>query len=320
MSFRNTTYKTILAGISLYALVTLPALFTISFTKNARAESIGLFLLSKDNPTYHKAADLTASLFKDKCSLPSCLSFSFKSVNTTYKYDDVRFVISYGTNAANLILEHKSDSPVIRAMLPKQIRLTNESKFKTRDILNLYIDQPLSRYFNLTKIIIPRATRAGILVHKSNSSLADQYKKIAVDYNLTLKIVFIDDDRIGNALSSMLDEIDALIALPDSRIHNSKTIPNILTTAYRNKIPVIGFSSAYTKAGAIASVYTSLDDIAKETAEAALELVNFNRFPAQRPSSKYYSVAVNHRVASSLGINISSEETIKNSMKSSKSE
>jgi ABC-type uncharacterized transport system substrate-binding protein len=145
--------------------------------------------------------------------------------------------------------------------------------------------------------------------------MAKQFQQTANDYNLVLTTVFIDDDRIGKALSSIIDDIEVLIALPDSRIHNSKTIPNILTTAYRNEIPVIGFSSAYTKAGAVASVYTSLDDIAKETAEAALELVNYNRLPAQRTSSKYFSIAVNYDVANSLGLNISSEETIKNSMK-----
>jgi ABC-type uncharacterized transport system substrate-binding protein len=308
------SFKNILKAVFLYVLLALVSAHLLLFSKSTTAESTGLYLLSKENPTYLKVVELTASLFKDNCNLSSCLKLTFKSLNSSFKAENVMFAISYGTMAANMILQREGTSPIIRTMLPRQIRLTDNNN-SNRDILNLYIDQPLSRYFNLTKTIIPRVTRVGLLAHKSNATMEKQFQQTANDYNLVLTTVFIDDDRIGKALSSIIDDIEVLIALPDSRIHNSKTIPNILTTAYRNEIPVIGFSSAYTKAGAVASVYTSLDDIAKETAEAALEVVNNNRLPAQRTSSKYFSIAVNHEVANSLGLNISSEETIKNSMK-----
>ncbi len=314
MSLFKTQYKKISNGISLCVFLTLVFL---SPQKPLYADSIGLLLLSKDNPTYHKVSDLTVTLFKDRCSLPDCSNITFKKNNDSIGSDNVKFAISYGTIAANLISKHKGESPVIRTMLPKQIRLADSQSNNKREFLNLYIDQPVSRYFQLTKIILPRADRVGLIAHRSNIFLENELHKTASNFNLNLEIVFIDDDKIGKALSNIIRDIDALIALPDSRIHNSKTIPNILTTAYRNKIPVIGFSSAYTKAGAVASVYTSLDDIAKETAEAALELINFNKLPAQRQSSKYFSIAVNHEVASSLGLNISSVEKITNIMKSS---
>ncbi|MEJ2394559.1 MAG: hypothetical protein P8Z77_07195, partial [Candidatus Thiodiazotropha sp.] len=104
------------------------------------------------------------------------------------------------------------------------------------------------------------------------------------------------------ALSYLLDDIDVLLALPDARIHNSLTISHILTTAYRNNLPVVGFSSAYVKAGATAAVYTSPEDIAHQIADTVIEYLLTQHVVNDRQQASYFSISFNFEVARSLGL------------------
>ena len=116
---------------------------------------------------------------------------------------------------------------------------------------------------------------------------------------------------VGEALSLLLSDIDVLLALPDSRIHNSKTISHILTTAYRNNIPVIGFSSAYVKAGATGAIYTSPDNIAQQLAEVIFDIITKQNRINDSQTASYFSVIFNYEVTRSLGLPTFSTREIK---------
>ena len=126
--------------------------------------------------------------------------------------------------------------------------------------------------------------------------------------------VVSSENEVGESLSHLLNDIDVLLALPDARIHNSHTISHILTASYRNSIPVIGFSSAYVKAGATAAVFTSLDDIAMQVADATLEIFAHGKVANTRQQAAYFSVSFNFEVARSLGLVPISPSEIKKGM------
>lgn len=121
-------------------------------------------------------------------------------------------------------------------------------------------------------------------------------------------------DNNSATLSRMLGNIDILLALPDTRINNSKTITSILTTSCRNHIPVVAFSSAYVKAGATVAVVTSLNDISQQVSDVAIKTLNNNSTGTQSMSADYFSVSINFDVARSLGIALRSPSEIKETM------
>ncbi|MCU7843383.1 MAG: hypothetical protein KZQ93_06050 [Candidatus Thiodiazotropha sp. (ex Monitilora ramsayi)] len=266
-----------------------------------------LLLLSGDSAVYHKAAELTIEFFEKNCSHHTCKDTQFKKAlisDQSNRQIDARLILTYGTRAAVLPKTLADYQSVIHAMLPRQNSTIKQQTNLDHKSVDIYIDQPFSRYFQLISATIPRATRVGILIHESNKSSIDSLTHEAKTLGLTLNIALVKSGNIGKSLSRLLGEIDVLLAIPDSRIHNSKTISNILTTSYRNKIPVIGFSSAYVKAGAVAGVFTSLDNIAQEAAEAALNVFNSNAIPSQQNAAKYFSISINTEVARSLGIKL----------------
>ena len=270
-------------------------------------ESI-VFVLSGHAPVYERVANATEQRIKSKCSSKfiDCKNLTFVNVTVEKAPNDIAndalLTVTLGIKASKWSEKSQGANKTINAMLPYDppknapIGVSNSTS-------RIYIDQPYKRYFDLIKTTTPRLGRVGLLVHENNLDQVGIITEIANSRGLTLKTSIVSAERsVGEALSYLLDDIDVLLALPDSRIHNSQTISHILTTAYRNNIPVFGFSSAYAKAGAIAALYTSPEDIAHQISDTVLDLLNHDRFDSHSQQASYFSVSFNFEVARSLGL------------------
>ena len=96
----------------------------------------------------------------------------------------------------------------------------------------------------------------------------------------------------------MLNDSDVLIALPDPIVFNLRTTRNILLSTYRKRVPVIGFSKSYVKAGALAAIYSTPEFIGKQTGEIITDLavkssLNNKLLPLPHSHSKYFTISVN---------------------------
>ena len=59
------------------------------------------------------------------------------------------------------------------------------------------------------------------------------------------------------ALRSVLEQPAVLVITPDGQVFNSQTVHHVLLTAFRLRAPVLGFSAAYVRAGAVLGLYTT---------------------------------------------------------------
>jgi ABC-type uncharacterized transport system substrate-binding protein len=107
-------------------------------------------------------------------------------------------------------------------------------------------------------------------------------------------------DQIGASLNRLLYKSDVLLAIPDTRIHNQSTVSNILISSYRKRIPLIGFSSAYVKAGALAAVYSSPEDIAFHIRDNIVRVYSGKKIENSEQNAEYFSILFNSEVARSL--------------------
>jgi ABC-type uncharacterized transport system substrate-binding protein len=135
----------------------------------------------------------------------------------------------------------------------------------------------------------------------------------ASEYGLRLYEEEIQDGSMFDPLQKVLKHSDVLLALPDPAVYNSATLRNILVSTYQAHVPLVGFSSAYVKAGAICAVFTSTAQFASQTGMVVLKFIETGVLPpAQYP--KFFEIAVNDRVAQSLAINIKSPNELARSM------
>lgn len=281
-----------------------------------------LLLLSGNSPVYQNVAANTIKRIDRFCATRKIicrdLQFEQKTVseNDTMIPNDTFATVTFGTRAAEAVTPPKPGNHLILSMLPRQSMISGKRKFPLGNVSKIYIDQPYERYFELIRATIPRAARVGLLLHVSEFNQSPLLLQAAEESGLTLKIEYIEDTQdIGESLSHLLYDIDAFLAIPDSRIHNNKTISNILTTAYRNNIPVVAFSSAYVKAGATEAIYTSLDDIAHQVSDVVSDLLTNDSARPSVQQAKYFSVSFNFEVARSLGLYIGSPSEIESIIK-----
>lgn len=129
---------------------------------------------------------------------------------------------------------------------------------------------------------------------------------------IELKYDFLSkEDNPVSTLKPVVTESELFIAIPDHAILNKAIARWILYLSFQHKIPVIGFSNAYTNAGAIASVYSSPNDIGKQAAEAIAGWVKDGNNSIWDPVyPRYFTLSTNPAVARSLGISLPSDKEL----------
>ncbi len=244
----------------------------------------------------------TESGFCDELNIQSYISNEAKPI-----YQEYDLVITLGLKARDYALRHLDHANMINAMIPNQAGAESQLARKTNKFLTINLDQPIERSFYLINKIIPSARRVGILIRPSEANHIANLTETADKAGLLLHTASIaNEEEIGSKLSQLLDEIDVLLAQPDIRIYNKKTVSKILLSSYRKKIPVIGYSSAYVKAGALAAVYSSPEDIGKDIGVAIVHYLTHRKIPNDSIFPKFFSVSLNRRVGASLGIELDS--------------
>lgn len=217
-----------------------------------------------------------------------------------------------GTRAALAISRHKLTSAILFSMVPAityHQTIATSTACETGRCSAVFIDQPVTRTLALAHLALPQLKTAGLLSsHTSRADIA-QLKANAQKQGMHIRQQQADDpENMIFKLTDILQHSDALLALPDHGIYSRHTVQNILLTAYRYHKPVIGYSQAFVKAGALFAVYSSPDQLSQHTASVVAQFFANQAQqlpPPQHP--RYFSVAVNRMVAKSLGIDIQTE-------------
>ena len=229
------------------------------------------------------------------------------------------YIITVGTDAFSMVLASNPTANVVATLIPEQTFTVIRNKYHRNNNKTsaLFIEQNFQRNLDLAKIVMPNK-RAGILLGSGSSKLYDALEEARFKQGLDL---YLKKMKSGENLISALDQVlknsGVLIAFADPEVSNRNTAQHILLITYRQRIPVVAYSRAYVKAGALMAVYSTPEQYAQQTAELVLQ--NIRRegsglFPPQYP--KYFSVEINQSVAHSLGINLKPVHLIESQLKS----
>lgn len=178
----------------------------------------------------------------------------------------------------------------------------------------IFLDQPASRQIELILNALPSARSVGIL-HSAQFPEITDIARAAKERKLALHEQQLESlESLHRNLQSLLQNSDVLLAVPDMQVYNSSTIRNILLETYREQIPLIGFSPAYVRAGALSAVFSTPEQIAIQAVDVLQEYIATDRLaPAQYP--KDFTVMVNSQVGNSLGIQVKSADELLSQMK-----
>lgn len=199
-------------------------------------------------------------------------------------------------------------APVLSALIPRtsfeHIALRRNTKSAPRWSA-IYLDQPLRRQLALIRLVWPQAQRLGVLWGAESQSRAPALRALAQAAGLTL--VEAQADGPGGlfpAIKRVVDGSEVLLALPDPQVYNSASISHILLAAMRQQLPMVAFSPAYVRAGALLALYQTPTQAGLQAAAILNEVLHGKPLPATAQESADFEIGVNTHVANALKLQL----------------
>lgn len=273
----------------------------------AAAPSVWVALAEEDGPYAEAAAVL-------KGELGAGLDLNIKHWRALFAARDETpdMIVAVGVAALDGVLERlgkRGDAwarvPVLAVLVPEAVFMARQagSQAGRRPFSAALLDQPLGRQLALIKRALPQYPRVGVLAGPLTRRIFDVLDQEARDRGLALRktLPVNGAEEIYPALKQAIEESQVILALPDPSIYNNASLQNILLTTYRARIPLVAFSPAYVKAGAVLAVYSTPAQVARRAVEMLRLWQSGNSLPPQQ-KPREFDVAVNERVAASLGL------------------
>lgn len=277
----------------------------------AQAATLVVIVSSERSSAYVEAAEaLVSELERGGLSRYDMLQLTAQELSAAGPLSPKLFV-ALGTQAANVLAKADPKAPVLSALLPRSSfeRVLLESGRKSSSQFSaLYLDQPLSRQLELIRLALPATRRVGVLWGPESQTHAAALKTLAQARGLELVEASVGrGESLFPALKKVLDESDLLLAVADPQVFNSNSIQNILLASFRAKVPLVGFSPAYVRAGALLALHVTPTQIGVQVAVIARGVLQGKALSATPLYALDFSVAVNEHVARSLGLTLDAD-------------
>jgi putative ABC transport system substrate-binding protein len=218
-----------------------------------------------------------------------------------------RLIVTVGTSAFQAAASTDLRTPILAVLLPRSAyeRIVEQAgRRATRPLSAVFLDQPVARQLDLIRVALPEKRRIGIVFGPESQSLAAALQSAAQERELRLSTSRVGSaEDIFPALQRIVGDAELLLAEPDPLVYNSATIQNILLTSYRAQIPLIGFSPAYIRAGALLALFTTPSQVGTQAGEITRAWFSGKGLPPPQ-APREFSVAVNPHVARSLGLRL----------------
>ena len=234
-----------------------------------------------------------------------------------------QLIVTIGTENTLTVLSQQSQQRVLASAIPRlnydELRSRYEQHGNNTQLGSfnaLLLDQPIARRLDLIQQIIPGVKRISLVMGERNRDYAAEIQKEVKKRRLQLQTGLVtSESELISTLDRTLDHSDVMLGLLDPLVFNRANSRNILLTAYRWRVPLVGISPSYVRAGALASVYSSAEQLGWQLAETIVRYQNEGgkalpdyQFP------NYFKVAVNYQVAESMGLQIKDENSLKQAL------
>jgi len=274
-----------------------------------------LVVISKDVAVYREVAQSIAGHFSGTLDVVSVAQVKAQPSLLAPRKD---IAVAVGAAASEYLLQKLPVSQrLLATFLPEaswlQVLERHGARWSPhRDKLSvIYLEQPLERQLALARLVLPKARTVGTVVGADSEGRLAAIRTAAREQGFDLIQTSLNQaDNPVKLLQPLIQQSDIFIPLPDQAVFNRTTAKWILYIAYRQRVPLIGFSRKYVEAGAVAAVYSSPRQLGRQTGDF-LSRYNAEDGPlpvAQAP--RYFSVISNRVAARSLQLRLPSDEVL----------
>lgn len=215
-----------------------------------------------------------------------------------------KVVLAVGLKAAMAAKLEIQEIPVIFCLVldPEKYGLP------TANMVGLSLKVPFREPLQALHTLAPKVSRIGVLFDPQNTY--EMHRQLLHDANaLGMKIVSEEvhqEQDVASALNALKDHIDALWLLPDSTVLTENTLDFLMSATLVANIPVVGFSSALVRSGALVGAYVPYADIGTQAAKLTQQLARqtSSSFLGTMISPERVHQSINQKSAMYLGLSL----------------
>lgn len=274
-------------------------------------------VLSDESTPYQDTANSLRSILEQGAAKAVLSVYSPGGKKADFTRERPDLIVAVGVRAAQDLAAQNLSIPVLATLIPHQAyeRIARQRDHKLFSAV--FLDQPLARQMELVRAALPDRARIGVLLGPDSQDNLKTLQAAAKEAKFTLAAEKINAaEELLPALQRVLADCDVLLAVPDPLVFNKGTVQSLLLTTYRYQDPVVGFSLAYVKAGALAAVYSVPEQVGKQAGEIIQRMLATKSWQLPMPEyPKYFSISVNYQVARSLSINVGDEAVLLQKLK-----
>ena len=255
------TWRMVLAGLWLLlavsgAAVPLPAEHTV------------LILSSNTSPSYKKVIESCKHFMAQQDQDTQFISLSLDDADedvekklAAVSQHQPSLVFALGSEAAELAARSFPDKPVVATMVYSRTELE-----RSTNVTGVALEFPPSTQLQWIRRMLPQARRIAVLYDPAkNQAWIESASAAATEAGLLLVAIPVASSRhIPGALKRLAREADVLWAIPDTTVFSNKTLKQVMLSSFRNKIPLVGLSRGWVKAGALYALDRDYEDLGRQ--------------------------------------------------------
>ncbi|MCB2184066.1 MAG: hypothetical protein KQH63_18735 [Desulfobulbaceae bacterium] len=162
---------------------------------------------------------------------------------------------------------------------------------------------PPKLQFKEVRKLLPQVKRVGVIYNPGRSAEFVMQMRQCCPHFTFIKNEALSSKDVPALLDSIKGKIDLLWMLPDATIINPKTLKNYFLFSFKQKVPVLTFSSKYLQQGAALAVTFDLSGLGRQAADISLRILQGEKAGSIKPlaptQSKTY---INYKIFNKLNV------------------
>lgn len=173
---------------------------------------------------------------------------------------------------------------------------------RSRRLTAIYAETSAESQFRLIISIFKRPVAVAVLLSERNAHLEPEIRRAAQKLNLDVVIEIVKGGADAVRTLALANRAAVLLAIPDQQIYSVSNVRGILESSYRRGQVVIGFNPSLVQAGALATTYSTIEDVSDQLEGVANAL--HTNFVIESGYPLYWRTIFNDQIARSLNIPI----------------
>lgn len=180
-------------------------------------------------------------------------------------------VLALGNFSIRDALKEFPDTPIVASMATD-----NDAFVHADNITGVLLHISPEMHFQWLNRFLPDRKQIGILYDpEKNRQWINDAGKYAGNFGLNVIPIKVNSAKdLPNALKELNRKADVLLGIPDQTVYTGKTAKMVLLYSFRSKIPFVGLSKSWVKAGALYGLEWDYGDIGRQCASIASKILN----------------------------------------------